>query len=121
MKAEKITWADVKKALRSVQRKLRDGTISQKRYKQDAFVCGTAHCLGGWLAIELGSKHDAASIVGYHNYIDTAAFVVGRPLHDLFFKWECGRLGDNLTPKQGVKAITEWFRDPRDPWSRVPS
>lgn len=121
-----LTEEKVLKALRKVQRKLRTGEIDPIHFNMetcaDKTSCGTVGCIGGWLGLELiGVKraklrHTWAAT----NIMDDATEVVKtKPgLHALFYHYSNADYRAR-TPKEAVKAITEFFKGERHPWQAL--
>jgi hypothetical protein len=96
-----------------VARRLRDGTIPAKLYRQQNFSwlcgCGTAHCIAGWIA-ELTE----------HTFIDRARAMLLSSENALFTHLFCAvpLSGRKPTPHQAADAIYRYIYDFSDrPWS----
>lgn len=139
MKAKRFKKSEIDKALRVVQRKLADGTISTKEFDMGTSMetrcditipehwCGSAGCIGGWTAIELKvapNEFVYASDPNFlvrdgvidHNHLYSKA--TAKKLSPLFYPYREENWKD-FTPGQAVLAIERYFNGNINPWKGI--
>lgn len=72
----------------------------------NAYACGQAGCIGGWMAMQLGKRPGKASDYVYDN----------RPMSDLFFPPDIVDFA-TITPARAAKAIDSFLNTGDPNWS----
>lgn len=128
------TMREIRAGLKKVRAKLLSGKITEPEFNMNtcgknlydfgggagaATICGTAACIGGWLAHELGVKKVSAFGTAMERFTTAEAKSLGNPddpyknpLRQMFYHF-----GDAKTPKQGAKAIERYFEG-KAPWTK---
>lgn len=109
-------------AMKKVRTRLANSKIKAKEFDMQSFhskfcdakthKCGTSHCIGGWVDLELGSegKNNPTSYLKLSPQIEYAASALFFPDPDKAF---------NSKRKHAVEAIDNFLKGHKNPWKRV--
>lgn len=114
--AKTLTLRKVRMALKRVRAKLLSGEITADQFDMHASMvyrcetdhsCGTAGCIGGWMAIELGAQGvEVESLMTAAGNLDRRAVV-------LFHDYVLYSSATNITRRGAAGAITRYLEGKR--------